>query len=173
VAGSGLATGSDQPEKGDIMKSSTTAKTFTFAAVTALALCTAPMAKAQSAQRGCSNASLNGTYAYTGSGTIVSPAAIAGPFAEVGMQTFDGQGHTSATATASQGGNIIQFTITGTYTVNPDCTGTLTLQVAPIGITVPVFIVIDNGWNEFQAIETSAGVVITRVGHKLYPGLTI
>src|ERR1700678_2576332 len=155
------------------MRSSTIANTFTIAAVTALALSIAPTANAQVAQRGCSNASLIGTYAYTGAGTIVSPAAIAGPFAEVGMQTFDGQGHTTATATASQGGNILQFTITGTYTVNPDCTGTLTLQVAPIGITVPVFIVIDNNWNEFQAIETSPGVVITRIGHKLYPGQNV
>jgi len=155
------------------MKSSTIAKTFTIAAATALALWIAPTANAQVAQRGCSNASLNGTYAYTGTGVIVSPAAFAGPFAEVGMQTFDGQGHTTATATASQNGGILQFTITGTYSVNPDCTGTLTLQVAPEGITVPVFIVIDNGWNEFQAIETSPGVVITRIGHKLYPGSNV
>jgi len=112
-------------------------------------------------------------YAYTATGVIVTPAALAGPFAEVGTQTFDGQGHTTATATASQNGNILQFTITGTYTVNPDCTGTLTLQVAPIGITVPVFIVIDSTGNEFQAIETSPGVVITRIGHKLYPGRNI
>jgi len=112
-------------------------------------------------------------YAYTGTGVIVTPAALAGPFAEVGTQTFDGQGHTTATATASQNGNIVQLTITGTYTVSPDCTGTLTLQVAPIGITVPVFIVIDSSWNEFQAIETSPGVVITRIGHKLYPGRNI
>jgi len=153
------------------MTSSTIAKTFTIAAIAALAVCIAPTASAQNL--GCSNASLNGTYAYTGSGTIVTPAALAGPFAEVGTQTFDGQGHTTATATASQGGTILQFTITGTYTVNPNCTGTLTLQVAPIGITVPVSIVIDNNWNEFQAIETSPGVVITRVGHKLYPGINI
>jgi len=112
-------------------------------------------------------------YAYTATGVIVTPAALAGPFAEVGTQTFDGQGHTTATATASQNGNIVQLTITGTYTVSPDCTGTLTLQVAPIGITVPVFIVIDSSWNEFQAIETSPGVVITRIGHKLYPGRNI
>ena len=154
------------------MKSSTIAKTFTIAAATALALCIAPTANAQVAQRGCSNASLNGTFAYTGTGTIVSPAAFAGPFAEVGTQTFDGQGHTTATATAMQNGTTLQFAITGTYTVNPDCTGTLTLQVAPIGITVPVFIVIDNNWNEFQAIETDAGYVITRLGKKLYPGST-
>jgi len=153
------------------MKSSTIAKTFTIAAVTALALCIAPTANAQ--DKGCSNASLQGTYAYTGTGVIVTPAALAGPFAEVGTQTFDGQGHTTATATASQNGNIVQLTITGTYTVSPDCTGTLTLQVAPIGITVPVFIVIDSTGNEFQAIETSPGVVITRIGHKLYPGRNI
>jgi hypothetical protein len=76
-------------------------------------------------------------------------------------------------ATLSQNGNILTVTVVGTYTVNPDCTGTLTLQVAPIGITVPVSIVIDNSWNEFQAIDASPGCVRTRIGHKLYPGINI
>lgn len=62
--------------------------------------------------------------------------------------------------------------ITGTYTVNPDCTGTFTLQVTfppPSGgvvVPVDVFFVIDGTGNEFQAIETGAGFVITRIGRK-------
>jgi hypothetical protein len=153
------------------MKSSTIAKNFTIAAVTTIALGIAPTVKAD--DKGCSNASLQGTFAYTGTGSIVTPAAIAGPFAEVGTQTFDGQGHTTATATASSNGTIVQLTITGTYTVNPDCTGTLTLQVSPFGVTVHVYMVIDNSLSEFQAIETEPGLVITRFGRKLFPGRNI
>ena len=108
------------------MKRSTIAKTFTIAAVTALALGIAPTAKAD--DKGCSNATLKGTFAYKATGFITAPPALAGPFAGVGTQTFDGNGATTATATSSQNGNILPVTVTGTYTVNPDCTGTYTLQ---------------------------------------------
>jgi hypothetical protein len=157
-----------------IMKRCTIAKTFTIAAVTALALGIAPTAKAQ--DKGCSNTSLQGTFAYTSSGYITSPPSLAGPVAEVGTQTFDGRGNTTATATISTNGTITPLTITGTYTVNPDCTGTFTLQVSPFGITVDVFVVLDNSGTEFQAIETSAngaGLVVTRIGRSLYPGRDI
>ncbi len=70
------------------------AKTFTFAAVAALVLSFAPTARAQ--DRGCSNMTLQGTYAqrYTGfavSGPAVSASAIT-PIANVVALTFDGHG---------------------------------------------------------------------------------
>jgi hypothetical protein len=154
-----------------IMKHSTIAKTFTVAAVVALALGITSTAEAD--DKGCSNASLQGSYGYTSTGTITAPPDIAGPIAEVGTQVFDGRGNTTATAMLSSNGTLFPLTITGTYKVNPDCTGTLTLQVSPFGITVDVFFVIDDGWNEFRAIETDSGFVITRIGRKLYPGRNI
>ena len=131
----------------------------------------APTANAD--DKGCSNASLQGTYAYTSTGTITAPPEIAGPIAEVGTQYFDGKGNTTATATISSSGQIQALTITGTYTVNPDCTATAALQVSPFGITVDVLFVVDDAGNEFQAMETDAGLVITRVGRRLYPGRVI
>jgi hypothetical protein len=154
------------------MKQSTIAKTFTIAAVAALALGFAPKAKAT--DKGCSNATLQGTYAYTSTGSITNPPDLAGPIAEVGAQTFDGNGSTAATATLSSAGTIFPLVITGTYTVNQDCTGTFTLQVvSPFQTTVNVSFVIDNGGDEFQAMETNPGFVITRIGRRLYPGRTI
>jgi hypothetical protein len=153
------------------MRRSTVAKTFTMAAVTALALGISPAAKAD--DKGCSNATLRGTFAYTSTGFITAPPAFAGPFAETGTQTFDGRGGTTAAVTLSQNGNILPVSITGTYTVNPDCTGTFTLQVSPIDVTVHVFFVIDDSGNGFQAIETDPGLVITRVGRRLFPGRVI
>lgn len=147
------------------------ARTFTMAAVTALALAISPTAKAD--DKGCTNATVRGTFAYTSTGYITAPAAIAGPFAETGTQVFDGKGGTTATVTLSQNGNILPVTVTGTYTVNPDCTGTMTLQVSPIDVTVDVFFVIDDGGNGFQAIETDPGIVITRIGRRLFPGTAI
>ena len=115
---------------------------------------------------------LRGTFVYTLTGFIVNPA-FAGPFGEVGTQTFDGRGGTTAIATLSANGNIQKITITGTYKVNDDCTGTFTLLVAPFGITNIVFFVIDNGGNGFQSMEInpnqgSTGVV-TGVGRRQFP----
>jgi len=68
---------------------------------------------------------------------------------------------------ASQNGNIRQVTGTGTYTVNPDCTGTMTLQVSPT-LVVQIFFVVDDWGSEFQAIETNPGLVITRIARRLF-----
>lgn len=156
------------------MKSRTIASAFVTAAVTALAVSLAPTALAD--DKGCSNASLRGTFAYTSTGSIATPPAIAGPFVEVGTQTFDGRDGTTAAAMSSQNGNISPLTVTGTYTVNSDCTGTMTLQVTFPGVPtfpVDVYFVVDDSGDEFQAIETDSGLVITRVGRKLYKGRAI
>jgi hypothetical protein len=149
------------------MKRSTIAKTFAITAVTALALSVAPAANA--ADKGCNVATLLGTFAYSSNGSIASPAEIAGPFVEVGTQAFDGNGGTTGTAMFSQNGNILQITVTGTYTVNSDCTGTFTLQVSPIAVTVHVYFVLDNTNSGFQAIETDSGLVITRTAQRQFP----
>ena len=145
-----------------IMKRSTIAKTFTIAAVTALALGIAPTARAN--DKGCSNASLRGTFAFTSTGFITPPAppAALGPWVEVGTQNFDGKGTTTYTATASRNGNILQLSVTGTYTVNPDCTGTFIVALSPV-FSLHVFFVIDNSGSELQAIEAEPGLAITRI----------
>jgi hypothetical protein len=155
----------------EIMMKSNFAKIVLAVTVAALAPGTASTAYAD--DKGCSNSSLHGTFAYTSTGTIVTPPEIAGPVAEVGSQTFDGVGGTSATATISTNGSMQALTIVGTYQVNPDCTGTAELQVSPFAITVHVLFVITDDGDGFQAMETDDGLVITRVGRKLHPGKAI
>jgi hypothetical protein len=149
-----------------IMKRSTMAKTSTIAAAIALALGAVPIAKAD--DKGCNVASLNGTFAFSSSGFITVPPAFAGPFAGVGTQTFAGDGTTTAIASQSQNGNQLKVTITGTYTVNPDCTGTLTLQASPGGFTSHFFFVLDDSANELLAICTDPGVVLTRIERRQF-----
>jgi hypothetical protein len=132
----------------------------------------AGISPARGADKGCSVSSLIGTFAYTGTGTITSPPEIAGPVAEVGTQTFDGLGGTLGTAMLSSGGSTSPISVTGTYVVNPDCTGTFTLQVSIPGVPafpLHVYFVLDNTLTEFQAIETDDGLVITRLARKQFP----
>jgi hypothetical protein len=152
------------------MDRSTIASTFVLAVAAALAV--APTA--QAADKGCTNGSLKGTFAYTNTGVLTAPVSPAGPFAGVGAQTFDGNGNTTATGSVSVNGNIFAVTITGTYTVNPDCTGTFTLLVSVLSppMTLPpghVFFVIDDNGAEFRAINTDPGQVVTTIGKRQFP----
>lgn len=147
------------------MTRNTIAKAFTIAAVTVLALGIVSPAKAD--DKGCSNLSLKGTFAYTNTGTGVA-APVLGPYAEVGTQTFDGKGGTTTAGMASANGNIMQTSSTGTYTVNPDCTGTFTLPIAP-GISAHYFFALADNGTEFQAVCLDPVAVITRIGRRQFP----
>jgi hypothetical protein len=120
----------------------------------------------------CSIATLQGSFGYTSTGTLLDsfvPPPFAGPFAEVGRQTFDGKGKTEATATISSNGNIQQqATIQGTYTVNSDCTGSMTLYVVQFQSTVHADFVIDRDGAEIRAIGTDSGVIESRVYRKQF-----
>lgn len=153
------------------MKRSNTTKIFAMAAVAALALAIAPTAKAQ-VNKGCNAATLQGTFAYTSTGAFVAAPAPLGPVAETGAQTFDGVGATSASGMSSTNGAIAPATSAGTYTVNVDCTGTFTLQIAP-GIASHFFFVIANNGASYQAICLDPVAVVTRIGTRLVPGRAI
>ena len=105
----------------------------------------------------CSVASLQGSFGFTSAGTLLAlPVPSAGAFGEIGRQTFDGHGNTEGTATGVTNGVIHHFTFQGTYVVLPDCTGSMTLLVAPIGATVPLDFVIDDDGAE---VRVGVGVV--------------
>jgi hypothetical protein len=144
----------------------TIAKTFAIAVVTALALGITSTANAE--DKRCSEATLEGTFAYTSTGFIVAAPipSFVGPSAEVGTQHFDGKGNVTFTFNSSTNGNVGPGTTTGSYTVNDDCTGTFT-EALP-GFTAHYSFVIDDTWNGFQAICQDTGVVVTRIGRKQY-----
>jgi hypothetical protein len=84
------------------------------------------------------NAVLTGAYVITTTGTAGSPvwAPFTGPVATVGRYVFDGLGNfentTVTIATANPPANVTPpFVVNGTYTVNRDCTGSLTLNFSP------------------------------------------
>src|SRR5262249_4076713 len=148
-------------------KRSTTKKVFAIAAVTALALAVAPAARAQGTT--CSNRTLNGTFADTDIGFLTAPPAMAGPFAGVSRQTYDGNGNLTGTGFGNINGTIVAITQKGTYTVNADCTGTYTVQVSPLGITVHGYFVIADGGNELRILVTDPDTVIACTARKQFP----
>jgi hypothetical protein len=116
--------------------------------------------------RNCSTETLEGCYATNISGIVVSNAPILGPFADVGVLTFDGNGNVSRIGTTSMNGTIVQgLQFMGTYVVNPDCTGSYTLQL-PGNISATSNFVIDNGGREIQIINVTNGRVLSGVARK-------
>jgi hypothetical protein len=77
--------------------------------------------------KGCSDASLKGDYAYAANGTGVTIQPI-GPVAILGKITLDGKGAFSGSVNGSIAGAFLltDTLITGAYSVASDCTGTLT-----------------------------------------------
>jgi hypothetical protein len=131
----------------------------------------------------CSNASLAGAWGYTETGTVIAPAPTGPvPAAAVGRYTFDRAGAFSGTQYSSTGGTINEDTKQGTYTVDPDCTGTLTLSVynqSGILLRSSVWaIVLVNKATEFRGIMLSLTLpnglqlppIMTMTGTRLFPG---
>lgn len=157
------------------MKRTIAPLTLVIAFATVFVLGIVPRAQAAE-DRVCSNASLEGSFGFASTGTLLAlPPPLAGAFAEVGRQTFDGQGNTDGTATLSNNGNVARVTFDGTYVVNPDCTGSMTLSIlTPFTGTVNLDFVIDDNGNELRAITTgptgngAPGNVESRVYHKQF-----
>src|SRR5262249_48934727 len=119
--------------------------------------------------KGCSNLTLKGSFVSRDAGHLTAPPAMAGPFAGVSILTFDGNGGVTAAGMSSLNGNIVAGTSKGTYTVNPDCTGTLTVVLSPLGITVHDFFAIADGGNELSLLVTDSGTVISCVARRQFP----
>jgi hypothetical protein len=110
----------------------------------------------------CSLAGVAGKYGYTSSGTIVAPPV--GPFAAVGHVTFTAAGTFSGAQTTSIAGNFFDETVSGTFTVNSDCTGTAIVNVyhgTTLARTTNLNVVWDDNQKEARAIFLTAGTAIT------------
>jgi hypothetical protein len=103
----------------------------------------------------CSFARAAGNYGFSDSGTIVG----VGPRAAVGLLRFNAAGQISGQVTASVNGGVSQTTLSGTYAVNPDCTGTTTFtefdQNGNPVLTASVAIAWDDNMREARFLFTS------------------
>jgi len=111
-----------------VMKRNIARTTLVIAALTAFTSTVVPSAYAQS----CTDAVLNGSYAFTFSGWGTPPPNMATegkssiPTGAVGVINFDGAGNWSTSFTYSHDGTITSAaSVPGTYTVASNCTGTM------------------------------------------------
>jgi hypothetical protein len=109
----------------------------------------------------CSLASVQGSYGYTVNGANIG----GGPLAAVGLVSSDGAGILSATETDSINGTIVRRTITGTYTVNANCTGTVIFTDNFQQTTHLDFVAVQER-DELQFIQTDSGTVTTGIAKK-------
>jgi hypothetical protein len=113
--------------------------------VAALSLALGGVAQAATDNDGCSNATLKGDYAFTIVGEILNPNGTTSFTHGVAMTTFDGAGKLTQQDFVETDGKLgpangnattgfhFQTGETGTYKVNPDCTGS-----GEIDLNVPV-----------------------------------
>ena len=90
-------------------------------------LCVAGMLPLQARAAQCSQASAAGNWAFTYTGTVFAPTGL--PAAAVGHFKQGHMGNVTGSETFTLAGIAEQEDITGTLTVNTDCTGTATIQV--------------------------------------------
>jgi hypothetical protein len=113
-------------------------RTFVLIAVALAFLALSPATWAQQ----CSQDTLSGTYmSLTQSGTLNDV-----PIAQVNHLVSDGMGNISGSGTAVVNGVVTFPVITATYTINSDCTGTLTS--VPAGLSQN-FVIRENGTQVF------------------------
>jgi hypothetical protein len=116
---------------------------------------------------GCSNATLTGSYGVIVTGThpatsvlpsfpgALYPVGTTEALTAVAIQTFDGKGNYTQVGNTKGYLSGITFDLpgSGTYSVNPDCTGTYNVLIPGFNFPVIVvrFVIVDSG-KEFRGV---------------------
>jgi hypothetical protein len=129
----------------------------------------------------CSNETLEGVYGLSISGTRPAPPPPSGTpnyvpgtieqVIGVGTRTFDGDGNFSQVSNEKGSLSGILFpnrALQGTYSVNPDCSGTTTLNIPGLHFSIVYDIVVVGHGREFQSIVASPqSVMVSTTGQKV------
>lgn len=102
---------------------------------------------------------MSGIYYYLLTGDLLSGNQIV-PYVELGKLVADGQGGVSGNSHASIGGSISAYTIVGRYSVQSNCTGSMTITVNSQA----------SGSFTFQVIRGGLGLIIALSGSGVTAG---
>ena len=114
----------------------------------------------------CDDGTLRGQYGVLVTGVRAIGPASTEQFVAVGVRTFDGTGQFTDVASfhgavlpAFRGGHV-----SGTYHVNPDCTGTSIFQLrAPFPTIESDFVIVDHGRRINEAVMSPQPNIVTAV----------
>lgn len=103
----------------------------------------------------CSLARAAGSWSLTDSGTVIG----VGDRVAVGVFRLDASGNlTKGVAASSLAGSVASETFSGTYTVNPDCSGSFDVKIYSGGaelFELTAFTAFDDDMREMRAVFTS------------------
>ena len=125
-----------------------------------------PIINVHADNRGCSVASLKGTYAFRRTGVN---NVVGGPIASIGIQPYNGDGTIGLTRlTRSNNGDIQDWTyaprsVDASYTVDADCTGSL---FTADGTKTNNLVVLDGG-KRFFLLSVAPGTIVTQEGTRI------
>ena len=109
----------------------------------------------------CTDRSLSGNFNATASGSDFTAAGVENGDDSLFFSIhFDGRGHESGSATLNINGFSFPDTFTGTYHVNPDCTGSATNTFASSGSDAVNFVIVEQG-NEVKFFNAQPGIVFS------------
>jgi hypothetical protein len=109
----------------------------------------------------CANSTLSGVYYYLLSGDLLSGNQFY-PYIELGKLVANGQGAVSGNSHASIGGSISANTLSGTYSVQSSCTGSMALSLNSQPPSSLTFQVTNGGQGAVVAFSSPNGVVAGR-----------
>jgi hypothetical protein len=140
----------------DTMKRNIAQRTLVILSMATLYVSMAAPARAEGPQ--CTLPLTAGKYGVADSGTVVG----IGPRAAIALVTLDAAGNINGKVTASLNGSVTHTTLSGTYTVNPDCTGTTSFGEFDLFGNLILRLTLDLVWDdnvqEFRFIFTSVAL---------------
>ena len=117
------------------------------------------LVSAVQASDGCSTANAAGNWGLKATNWQVIPPSTLIPVASVSRISADTAGNITGTFFGNEGGEFATYTVTGTWTVNADCTGSVSVRFYSSGTLVQtaqfVGVFVQNS-QEFFSVEQSA-----------------
>ena len=120
------------------------------------------------ANTACDNTSWSGSFGLTASGYVYTDASYYFPsyVSLTGRLSADGAGALTGAETMNFDGTPYRISLTGSYSVNSDCTGSITLNLADASSGASYgsqhfdFVIVDDG-KELDVTETDGGYIVT------------
>ena len=118
-------------------------------------------ANSTSESRQCSERTIMGAFGFSSEGLVIPAPGVTLPFRSVGTTNFDGRGnlvfleHTVVNGTSLESGWTRS---TGTYSVNADCTGMMTINTPDSPVPIQASFVVVKGGSEVRGVGNSNAI---------------